>query len=80
VLGEAIPALSYAVGRNSVGAFGPENQNNFDMVNLEDGWPQERKANQQHRAIDWFHGDSKDVAYPFTHRLWESFVKQGQLN
>jgi len=74
-LAEAIPALSFAVGRNPVSKFG---QNNSDMVLLEDGWPQSRTNSISGKR--WFHSDSKDVAYPFTHNLWQKLVTLGNLN
>ena len=81
-LAEAIPALSFAVGRN---AFRPiVNTNNFDMVKLEDvsnGIPQGSSyIDDDHIYWAWHHSDAKDVAYPFTHNLWQNLVTTGQLN
>ena len=45
---------------------------------MEDGWPQSRLANNQ-RLNRWFHSDAKDVAYPFTHQLWQNIVNIGTL-
>lgn len=39
ILGGGIPALSHATGANSVEAF---QDRNFDMMNMETGWPQDR--------------------------------------
>jgi len=79
VLGGAIPALSYAVGRNAFGSTAPNIVNNSDMVLLEDGWPQVRPllSDNLHRA--WYHSDAKNVAYPFTHKLWQNIVNLGGL-
>jgi hypothetical protein len=76
VLGAAIPALSLAVGAN---AFDPIiNTNNFDMMTLEDGWPSVRLASRTD-LNNWYHSDAKNVAYPFTHLLWQQIVNQGLL-
>jgi hypothetical protein len=74
-LAEAIPALSFAVGRNAV----DELDENQDMMELEDGWPTNRPINSLKKPR-WFHGDAKDVAYPFTHNLWQKLVTLGNLN
>ena len=81
VLGAAIPALSFAVGRNFEGVFGAANKNNYDMTTkLEDGWPQDRiNANYNNNPTSWLHSDAKNVAYPFTHKLWENIVNLGGL-
>ncbi len=68
VLGDAIPALSFAAGRNSIAAF---EDRNIDLMSKKDGWP--------HADGRWHHGDAKDVAYRFNHPLWESWVELGGL-
>ena len=79
VLGKAIPALSYAVGANGFGKTVLNISTNSDMTTqMEDGWPQSRLANNQ-RLNRWFHSDAKDVAYPFTHQLWQNIVNIGTL-
>jgi hypothetical protein len=45
---------------------------------LEDGWPQERTNSLTYKNR-WFHSDSKNVAYPFTHNLWQNIVTLGGL-
>jgi hypothetical protein len=78
VLGGAIPALSYTVGRNAFSQ--TVNTNNYDMMGLEDGWPQDRiNANYNNNPTSWLHSDAKNVAYPFTHKLWENIVNLGGL-
>ena len=78
-LAEAIPALSFAVGRNFEGVFGAANKNNFDMsTQMEDGWPASR-TNDHALLNNWLHGDAKDVAYPFAHKLWQQIVTSGLL-
>ena len=78
-LAEGIPALSFAVGRNAISA--AIIPNNYDMTTqLEDGWPASRANVQNQAPTAWLHGDAKDVAYPFTHRLWQKIVNIGLLN
>jgi len=69
------------VGRNFEGVFGAANKNNYDMTTkLEDGWPQDRiNANYNNNPTSWLHSDAKNVAYPFTHKLWENIVNLGGL-
>jgi hypothetical protein len=74
-LAEAIPSLSFATGRNSVGALQPQN---YDLMNYENGWPQVR-LNDQDQKNRWFHGDAKDIAYTFNYLLWQQWVQLGSL-
>lgn len=67
-LGGAIPALSFAAGRNTVPVFLDRNVNVND---LQDGWP---RTNTR-----WLHGDAKDSAYYFNYLLWDSWVTTGDL-
>jgi hypothetical protein len=76
VLGAAIPVLSFAVGRNATGKFGKSGDT--DMMTLEDGWPSVRLASRTD-LNNWYHSDAKNVAYPFTHLLWQQIVNQGLL-
>jgi hypothetical protein len=71
-----VPALSFATGRNPVNAFGQAQ--NFDLMNFENGWPQAR-LNDQDDKNRWFHGDAKDIAYPFNYPLWKQWVQLGSL-
>jgi len=68
VLGDAIPSLSFAAGRNQMLGF---EERNVDLMTKKDGWP--------HSDGRWHHGDAKDVAYRFNHPLWESWVTLGGL-
>jgi hypothetical protein len=84
VLGDAIPSLSFAVGRNPVPAFG--GTRNFDLQNFtnSDGeWPAGRMSNDADKLPDgrgrWKHGDAKDVAYRFNYLLYRKWVELGEL-
>jgi hypothetical protein len=77
VLGAAIPALSYAVGRNAFRII--LNTNNVDMNLLHDKWPQQRKINARYE-YRWLHSDVKNVAYPFTYKVWNKLIYTGKLN
>lgn len=66
MLSDAIPAESFAAGRNATtGVAG-----NYDMNGLiEERWPSNREG--------WFHSDLRNVSFWFTHRLFEK-IKKGQ--
>jgi hypothetical protein len=81
-LGTAIPALSFAAGRNPVPRFSVD-QRNIDLVNLQEGWPQARLADPTKRITPtigrWFHSDLKNVAYRYNYLMWENLVQKGAL-
>lgn len=88
VLGAGIPATSYAVARNEVGAFNPPNapSQNFDMssgdpqTGLQTGWPDERLSDTAYARDRWFHSDLRVIAYPFNNKLYKKIVNLGGLN
>jgi len=67
-LAEAIPALSFAVGRNEVPVF---EDRNIDLHTTRNGWPR--------ASGRWLHGDLKDVAYRYNYPLWQQWVSLGGL-
>jgi len=83
LLGEAIPALSYAVGRNDIISLDGTNQkNNFDLNapftsggngGFESGWPASRPNS------NWRHSDFQDVAYAYTYSLFDNIATTGVL-
>jgi len=75
-LAEAIPALSFASGRNELSAF--TQSRNFNMHNMKNGWPQER-LNDQEKEDHWLHSDIRYIAYPFTYKLFDKIVEKGAL-
>ena len=67
MLGDAIPAESFAAGANAVDGV----QDNFNMQTLvTEDWPRKVKG-----QLRWHHSDVKDVSYAFVHLLFEKFVK-----
>lgn len=64
MLGDAIPAESFAAGRNETrGVSG-----NYDMQSeLPNGWPRPDG--------DWQHSDVKNVSYYYVHKLFERLLK-----
>jgi hypothetical protein len=85
VLSDAIPALSWVIGSHPVTELdvrfgGPHN---FDMMTVENGWPLDRGKAQwppnTAAAGEWHHSDFRQVAYPFTYRLFTNFVYLGNL-
>ena len=76
LLADAIPALSFAMGRNDLGGFG---SGAVDMYGLESGWPEERRDDDE-KTDHWLHGDIKEVAYPFTFTVFDDVVQRGGLD
>jgi hypothetical protein len=80
ILSDAIPALTLPVGANHVDRFAPGSgdDKNFDMrTSFETGWPTARSTGTE--AYKWHHSDFDYVAYPFTHKLFEEIVNDGNL-
>jgi len=72
VLGDGIPAMSRALGRNNLNGFGQTAGNGagVDMAGKENGWPQVRLSNPD--FLDrWLHSDIKDIAYLFTFHVFD---------
>ena len=66
VLGDGIPAESFAAGRNETsGVSGNYNYQNENGT--PNGWPSNRDG--------WFHSDLKEVAFWYTYKLFEKIVK-----
>jgi hypothetical protein len=63
ILGDAIPAESYAAGANAISGFVNHNM----QTETQNGWP---KKNSEQKAI-WEHSDIKNVAFYFTYKLFE---------
>jgi hypothetical protein len=80
-LAEMIPARTRPVGGNEVSKFSEDagEERNFDMVDLENGWPQERLSNDR-KQNHWFHSDMNEVAYPFTWKLFDRFKTLAHLD
>jgi len=69
MLAEALPALSFATGANSLDPF---QNRNVNMMSLKTGtWP---RVNPE-----WRHSDFREVAFYFTQRLYKRFIDEGEL-
>jgi hypothetical protein len=85
ILSDAIPALALPAGANvaTVLDIRTANQRNFDMqANFENSWPSSRGAVQVGAPAtgEWHHSDFDYVAYPFTHKLFDKTVNDGNLH
>ena len=72
ILSDAIPALTLPVGANPVTGVGIV-AGNTDMQTLENGWPAGRSTTR------WLHSDFHQIAYTFTHQLFDNIVTLGGL-
>lgn len=75
ILADAIPAMSLVAGANPVPKFNPTGHN-IDMMTLKNSWPLGRTGGE---AGMWHHSDFVQVAYTFTHQLFDTFVTTGNL-
>jgi len=80
MLGMGIPALTPAVGRTAISVFDKEYQ--FDLNDHgaffqanSASWPNRGEPDFQY----WLHNDIKDMAYFFTHPLFDTMVNIGGL-
>ena len=68
VLGDGVPALSFAAGRNEISRFGDGGNYNYQGVGIiPNGWPRTNG--------DWRHSDLKNVAYFYVWKLFEKIRK-----
>ncbi|HZV33483.1 MAG TPA: hypothetical protein VFB72_02825 [Verrucomicrobiae bacterium] len=79
ILSDAIQALTQAIGANPVPALQSIGRNvNMSTANFENGWPVGRLSNAV-ETNNWHHSDFDYVAYPYTHRLFDAIVINGNL-
>jgi hypothetical protein len=80
IISDAIPSLTLPVGANAVTNLDLEfgGKRNYDeTTELENGWPVVRlDSNEGDR---WHHSDSRQIAYTFTHNLFDDMVIFGGL-
>jgi len=75
-----IPAMSFATGYDVVPALGnPPSDFNFDLSSAVirgegEPWPAERDGD-----LRWRHSDLREVAYVYTHGLYDKIVEVGEL-
>lgn len=74
MLGDAIPAESFAAGANQTGG-GVLNYNmQIDMPN---GWTEGRSEEKDGNIVQyWYHSDIKNVSYYYVYKLFEKFIKE----
>jgi hypothetical protein len=79
VLAHAMPALSYAVGRNAIEENGIVNVDMSDQ--LRSGWPlsRENDSGGVNPIPRWKHSDIRDVAYLYVHKLFDVFTSEGEF-
>jgi hypothetical protein len=78
ILSDAIPAMSLVAGANQIPRLAPFGQpnKNTDMMSLENGWSLGRTGGE---VGMWHHSDFAQMAYTFTHQLFDTFVTTGNL-
>jgi hypothetical protein len=80
-LAQAFPARTLAAGANTVPRFNrPGDNRNFDIDDptFKNAWPPSR-INDEFRRNRWLHSDMREVAYVFTHLVFQRFVELGAL-
>ncbi|MDR0534992.1 MAG: alpha/beta hydrolase [Puniceicoccales bacterium] len=81
LLAETIPSLSIAAGREPVEEFKGERNYDMNKSAFKVDWPEERMdMDDKTRYNNWLHSDANDVAYFYTHRLFDKWVELGNLN
>lgn len=73
LLGDAIPATSFAQGANpAVNTGRVENVSMMQLADNIESWPEDRVGDSGH---EWRHSDLKNLPYRHVHRLFERMVK-----
>jgi hypothetical protein len=74
MLGDAIPAESFAAGANETGG----GVMNYNMqTDTPNGWPEERSEEKDGNIVRyWFHSDIKNVSYYYVYKLFEKFIRK----
>jgi hypothetical protein len=80
ILSDAIPAMTLPVGANNLSILDDRagGARNFNMHDFETSWPIARFSHGDSND-NWHHSDFDYVAYPFTHKLFDEIVTQGNL-
>jgi len=74
LLADAVPALSFAMGRNELSGFGC---GGYDLDSAKRGTYQ--TGNWPAHDDRWHHSDIKNIAYPFSYRVFTQLVLDGGL-
>jgi hypothetical protein len=74
MLGDAIPAESFAAGANQTGG----GVLNYNMqIDTPNGWPEGRSEEKDGNIVQyWYHSDIKNVSYYYVYKLFEKFIKE----
>ena len=74
ILGDAIPAESFAAGANETGGV----EGNYNMqLDTPNGWPEGRSEEKDGNIVQyWYHSDIKNVSYYYVYKLFEKFIKE----
>jgi pimeloyl-ACP methyl ester carboxylesterase len=74
MLGDAIPAESFAAGANETGG----GVLNYNMqIDTPNGWPESRSEEKDGNIVQyWYHSDIKNVSYYYVYKLFEKFIKE----
>ena len=76
LLGEAIPASSFAAAANSVQVIpAARNHNMMDLKNGND-WP----SNVGSRGDDWFHSDFRVLSFNYVWPMWQEMINTASLD
>jgi hypothetical protein len=73
LFGDALPALSSAMGRYQLGGFGSAQINMMDEQN---GWPAARLADPD-LGNRWLHSDIKNIAFLYVYELFGDIAARG---
>ena len=83
IISDAIPCLTLPLGANADTNLDIEfgGTRNYDMQTVENSWPANRPARTAGvtAAGEWHHSDCRQVAYTFTHNLFDDIVTLGGL-
>jgi len=74
LLAQAIPARTFAVGRNDTGGDTVIFNINMNTEDYQDGWPNSRGDN-----LSWRHSDIKNVSYLYNYEVYNYIVTEGDL-
>ena len=72
MLGDAIPAESFAAGANEIG--GVEDNHNM-QTDTPNGWPRKNDSDEAH----WLHSDIKNMAYFYIYPAFNQILEKGNL-
>jgi hypothetical protein len=74
MLGDAIPAESFAAGANETGG----GVLNYNMqIDTPNGWPSQREKNTSNGIIrQWLHSDLKDISFFYVYQLFNKIVNE----